>query len=66
MRQFTGPKLRLSCNGSTLFIDAALAIGRISNAATGDPVGTGFLMSGADLLLGLGKRAIFLDQFARY
>ena len=38
------------------------AIGRISNAATGDPVGTGFLMSGADLCSGWGNGPFFLTN----
>ena len=38
------------------------AIGRISNAATGDPVGTGFLMSGADLCSGWGSGPFFLTN----
>ena len=38
------------------------AIGRISNAATGDPTGTGFLMSGADLCSGWGNGPFFLTN----
>ena len=38
------------------------AIGRISNAATGDPAGTGFLMSGADLCSGWGNGPFFLTN----
>jgi hypothetical protein len=38
------------------------AIGRISNSATGDPIGTGFLMSGADLCLGSGNGLYFLTN----
>jgi Trypsin-like peptidase domain/Tetratricopeptide Repeats-Sensor len=38
------------------------AIGRISDAATGDPVGTGFLVSGADLCLGWGSGPFFLTN----
>ena len=38
------------------------AIGRISNAATGDPAGTGFLMSGADLCLHWGNGPYFLTN----
>jgi len=38
------------------------AIGRISNTATGDPAGTGFLMSGADLCLSWGNGPFFLTN----
>jgi Trypsin-like peptidase domain/Tetratricopeptide Repeats-Sensor len=38
------------------------AIGRIGDAATGDPAGTGFLMSGADLCLGWGNGPLFLTN----
>ena len=38
------------------------AIGRIGNAATGDPAGTGFLMSGADLCSGWGNGPLFLTN----
>src|SRR5215510_8865233 len=38
------------------------AIGRISNAATGDPAGTGFLMSGTDLCLNWGNGPFFLTN----
>ncbi|HET7384413.1 MAG TPA: serine protease [Pseudolabrys sp.] len=38
------------------------AIGRISNAATGDPAGTGFLMSGTDLCSGWGNGPLFLTN----
>jgi hypothetical protein len=38
------------------------AIGRISNAATGDPAGTGFLMSGVDLCLSWGNGPFFLTN----
>jgi hypothetical protein len=38
------------------------AIGRINDAATGDPAGTGFLMSGADLCPGWGDGAFFLTN----
>jgi len=38
------------------------AIGRISNAATGDPVGTGFLMSGADLCASWGNGPFLLTN----
>src|SRR5215471_17216835 len=38
------------------------AIGRIGDAATGDPAGTGFLMSGADLCLGWGNGPFFLTN----
>ena len=38
------------------------AIGRIGNAATGDPAGTGFLMSGADLCAGWGNEPFFLTN----
>jgi len=38
------------------------AIGRIGNAATGDPAGTGFLMSGADLCSAWGNGPLFLTN----
>lgn len=38
------------------------AIGRISNAATGDPVGTGFLMSGEHFCRGWGNGPLFLTN----
>lgn len=38
------------------------AIGRINDAATGDPAGTGFLMSGADLCLSWGNGPFFLTN----
>jgi Trypsin-like peptidase domain/MAP3K TRAFs-binding domain len=38
------------------------AIGRIGNAATGDPAGTGFLMSGADLCSSWGTGPLFLTN----
>jgi hypothetical protein len=38
------------------------AIGRINDAATGDPAGTGFLMSGADLCLSWGSGPFFLTN----
>jgi hypothetical protein len=38
------------------------AIGRINNAATGDPVGTGFLMSGEDFRRGWGNGPFFLTN----
>src|SRR5262245_16724057 len=38
------------------------AIGRISDAATGDPAGTGFLMSGADLCSRWGNDPLFLTN----
>jgi Trypsin-like peptidase domain/MAP3K TRAFs-binding domain len=38
------------------------AIGRIANAATGDPAGTGFLMSGAALCPGWGNEPLFLTN----
>jgi TIR domain/Trypsin-like peptidase domain len=38
------------------------AIGRISYAVTGDPAGTGFLMSGADLCLGWGNESLLLTN----
>jgi hypothetical protein len=38
------------------------AIGRINNAATGDPVGTGFLMSGEDFCRGWGNGPLFLTN----
>ena len=38
------------------------AIGRIGNAATGDPAGTGFLMSGADLCSAWGNGLLFLTN----
>ena len=38
------------------------AIGRVSDAATGDPAGTGFLMSGADLCPGWGNGPFFLTN----
>ena len=38
------------------------AIGRISNAATGDPVGTGFLMSGEHFCRGWGNGPFFLTN----
>ena len=37
-------------------------IGRINNAATGDPVGTGFLMSGDDFCHGWGNGPFFLTN----
>lgn len=37
-------------------------IGRINNAATGDPVGTGFLMSGEDFCRGWGNGPFFLTN----
>jgi len=39
-----------------------MAIGRISDAATGEPAGTGFLMSGADLCLSWGNGPFFLTN----
>jgi hypothetical protein len=38
------------------------AIGRIGNAATGDPAGTGFLMSGVDLCPAWGNGPLFLTN----
>jgi hypothetical protein len=38
------------------------AIGRIGNSATGDPAGTGFLMSGADLYSAWGNGPLFLTN----
>ena len=38
------------------------AIGRVGNAATGDPTGTGFLMSGADLCSAWGNGPLFLTN----
>jgi hypothetical protein len=38
------------------------AVGRIGNTATGDPVGTGFLMSGADLCSRWGNGPFFLTN----
>ena len=38
------------------------AIGRIGNAATGDPAGTGFLTSGADLCSAWGNGPLFLTN----
>jgi hypothetical protein len=38
------------------------AIGRIGNAATGDPAGTGFLMSAADLCSAWGNGPLFLTN----
>jgi hypothetical protein len=38
------------------------AIGRIGNAATGEPAGTGFLMSGTDLCPGWGNGPFFLTN----
>ena len=38
------------------------AIGRINDAATGDPVGTGFLMSGSDLCSNWGNGPFFLTN----
>jgi hypothetical protein len=38
------------------------AIGRIGNAATGDPAGTGFLMSGADFCSAWGNGPLFLTN----
>ncbi len=38
------------------------AIGRVGDAATGDPAGTGFLMSGSDLCSGWGSGPLFLTN----